>query len=55
MLIAPSLDKDGYYGYPIRGGPVIKIATNKKLRPGSPMKVKIIGVLSDRLLLGRPV
>ncbi len=53
VLVSPSLRGRGYYGYPLRGGPAIRIITKRKLRAGDKLRIRVVGVLSDRLLLGK--
>ncbi len=54
VIVAPSLGR-GSYAYPLAGGPVVKLRVKRRPKTGRVLEVKIIRVLSDRLVEGVPV
>lgn len=53
VVVAPYLGR-GIYTYPIRGGPVVRLKTKRAPKPGKVLEVRIVRVLSDRLVEGIP-
>ncbi|RLE55611.1 MAG: B12-binding domain-containing radical SAM protein [Thermoprotei archaeon] len=53
-VVVASRWRDGihYVTYPIYHGPVTLVKVNRELKPGTRLKVRIIKVLSDRVVLG---
>ncbi len=54
VIIAPSYRRGSIYAYPVKGGPVVRIKARKRFRVGDILTVRIIKVLSDRLVEGLP-
>ncbi len=50
-IVAPYAGR-GVYAYPVMGGPVIRLKVRRHLKVGRVVKVKVVGVLSDRLVEG---